>query len=64
MMNLQIVGCTHHECSLEVRERLAFSTQQVPAALSEFRRRFPDTEAVLLSTCRTLLQVFPPSTVL
>ena len=51
IMNLKIIGCTHHESSLEIRERIAFSSQQVPAALGEFRRRFPETEAVLLSTC-------------
>jgi glutamyl-tRNA reductase len=50
-LNLLIVGCTHHECPLELRERLAFSAPQVPRALTEFRRRFPEAEAVLLSTC-------------
>ncbi len=50
-MNLQIVGCSHRNSPLELRERIAFSKRQVEAALSEFRRRFPETEAVLLSTC-------------
>lgn len=50
-MNLQIVGCSHRSSSLEVRERIAFSKRQVETALTEFRRRYPETEAVLLSTC-------------
>ena len=50
-MNLQLVGCSHHHSAIEIRERLAFSPQQVRQALAELRQRFPDTEAVLLSTC-------------
>ena len=50
-MNLQIIGCSHRSSSLEVRERIAFSKRQVESALTEFRLRYPDTEAVLLSTC-------------
>ncbi len=50
-MKLQMVGCSHHNSSLEVRERLAFSTEQARQALSLLRQRFPDSEAVLLSTC-------------
>ena len=50
-MNLQIVGCSHRSSSLEIRERIAFSKRQVESALTEFRRRYPETEAVLLSTC-------------
>ncbi len=50
-MKLQMVGCSHHNASLEVRERLAFSPAQAATALGMWRHRFPDTEAVLLSTC-------------
>ncbi len=50
-MKLQMVGCSHHNASLEVRERLAFSPAQAATALDMWRNRFPDTEAVLLSTC-------------
>ena len=50
-MNLQIVGCSHRNSSLEIREKIAFSKRQVESALHEFRRRYPETEAVLLSTC-------------
>ncbi|MGO8748315.1 MAG: glutamyl-tRNA reductase [Thermoguttaceae bacterium] len=50
-MNVQVVGCSYHGTSLGVRERLAFSSEQARRALVEFRRRFAQTEAVLLSTC-------------
>jgi glutamyl-tRNA reductase len=50
-MKLQMVGCSHHCSSVEVRERLAFTPEQTRDALVCFRQRFPQTEAVLLSTC-------------
>jgi glutamyl-tRNA reductase len=50
-MKLQVVGCSHHSAPMEVRERLAFSDEQARDALLQFRRRFPESEAVLLSTC-------------
>jgi glutamyl-tRNA reductase len=50
-MKLQMIGCSHHNSSLAVRERLAFSPVQVGLALDGLRERFPRTEAVLLSTC-------------
>jgi glutamyl-tRNA reductase len=50
-MKLQLVGCSHHTAPIEVRERIAFSREQVPEALGRLRERFPQTEAVLLSTC-------------
>jgi glutamyl-tRNA reductase len=50
-MKLHLLGCSHHSSPIEVRERIAFDRAQVPRALSGLRDRFPDTEAVLLSTC-------------
>lgn len=50
-MKLQMVGCSYHTSSLEVRERLAFTPAQVRAALEAFRTKFGETEAVVLSTC-------------
>lgn len=50
-MNLQIVGCSHHHSNLAVREKLAFAPDQVKPFLDLFYQRFPDSEAVLLSTC-------------
>ncbi len=50
-MNLQIIGCSHHASSVSVREKLAFTEQQVKPFLQTFYQRFPYSEAVLLSTC-------------
>lgn len=50
-MKVQVVGCSHHEANVATRERLAFSPVQAAEALDRFRDRFPETEAVLLSTC-------------
>lgn len=50
-MKVQIVGCSHHTAPLELRQRLAFAPNQVQAALDGLRDRFPQSEAVLLSTC-------------
>lgn len=50
-MKLQMVGCSHHNSSVEVRERLAFSPDEARSALELLREQFPDSEAVLLSTC-------------
>jgi len=48
---LQVVGCSHHNTAIEVREKLAFSPEQTREALDRWRRVFPQMEAVLLSTC-------------
>jgi len=50
-MNFQVVGCSHHKTAISLRERLAFSSEQMRTALGKFKEQFPDTEAVLLSTC-------------
>lgn len=50
-MKLQVIGCSHHSSEIETRERLAFSPEQTRQALSLLRQRYPDAEAVLLSTC-------------
>jgi len=50
-MNVQVVGCSHHTSKIEIRERLAFTAEQAHHALDHWRRRFPETEMVLLSTC-------------
>src|SRR5206468_4708100 len=51
IVNLRMVGCSHHTAAVEVREKLAFSREQAAEALSRFRSRYPEAEAVLLSTC-------------
>ena len=50
-MKVQMIGCSHHNSSVETRERLAFDRQQSRRALAQLRQRFPESEAVLLSTC-------------
>src|SRR3954451_17026443 len=50
-MNLRMVGCSHHTASVELREKLAFNRDQAAEALARFRSRYPQAEAVLLSTC-------------
>jgi glutamyl-tRNA reductase len=50
-MKLQMIGCSHHTASLEIRERLAFDKIQAAHALQRLRERYPGAEAVLLSTC-------------
>lgn len=50
-MNVQVLGCSHHNAPLAVREQLAFNSEQVCSALRDLRKEFPGVEAVLLSTC-------------
>lgn len=50
-MKLLMIGCSHHDTPVEIRERLAFSHAQARDALDRFRIAYPDAEAVLLSTC-------------
>jgi glutamyl-tRNA reductase len=51
MYRLLLLGLNHTTAPLEVRERLAFNAAQAREAVAAFPRRFPGTEAVLLSTC-------------
>ncbi len=50
-MNLQIIGCSHHDSNVSIREQLVFTEKQVGPFLDGFYQRFPKSEAVLLSTC-------------
>ncbi|REJ84556.1 MAG: glutamyl-tRNA reductase [Planctomycetota bacterium] len=51
-MNVQVVYCNHQTADLAVRERLAFSSEDIVLrAYDELRNRFPDSEHVLVSTC-------------
>jgi glutamyl-tRNA reductase len=53
-MKVQMIGCSHHNSTVEQRERLGFSSRQAEEALASLRRRYPRTEAVLLSTCNRI----------
>ena len=50
-MKLQMIGCSHHNSSVAMREQLAFTPEEVNVALDQLRHRFPRVETVLLSTC-------------
>lgn len=50
-MKLHMVGLSHHNATVEARERIAFSPDEARSALGLLRERYPDSEAVLLSTC-------------
>jgi glutamyl-tRNA reductase len=46
-----LVGLSHHTAPLEVRERLAFPGQELPAVLQELQKKVQLQEAMLVSTC-------------
>ncbi len=50
-MNLHMVGCTHRNSNVDVRQRLAFGDEQASCALRQWRQKLPEAEMVLLSTC-------------
>ncbi|MCH7752906.1 MAG: glutamyl-tRNA reductase [Planctomycetes bacterium] len=50
-MNLRMVGCTHRDANLDIRQLLAFGPQEIAAALQTWQTRLPLAELVLLSTC-------------
>ncbi len=51
MTKLAVLGCSHHNAAVDLRERLAFSPAEAEEALARWRLQFPQTEAVLVSTC-------------
>ncbi|MCP4592622.1 MAG: glutamyl-tRNA reductase [bacterium] len=60
-MRIAVVGCNHHSAPVHVRERMAFGAGPASDALEDFVQRYPDSEAVLLSTCnRTELYIARP----
>lgn len=50
-MNLCMVGCSHQQAAISLRERLAFTPAQAADALAAWKQSHPEVEAVLLSTC-------------
>lgn len=50
-MKLRMIGCSHHDTPLEIREQVAFGPEQISEALAQVKERYPECEAVLLSTC-------------
>jgi len=51
MQNIIIIGLNHHTASIELRECLAFSTEEVKTALSVMQKAASIKEVILLSTC-------------
>lgn len=49
--SLFVLGCSHHETPLEVRERFTLSPERIPALLQEFRHCDELTESLVLATC-------------
>lgn len=50
-MRFVVVGCSHHSTPVELREKLAFTTDEIPAALSRLKEEGAVSEAMLVSTC-------------
>ncbi len=50
-MKIIVAGLSHKNTPIRIREKLAFNSLQIIAALSEFKNRFHESEFVLLSTC-------------
>jgi len=50
-MQLRVVGLSHRNATVAVRERLAFSPDETRTALDQLQEMFPEVESVLLSTC-------------
>ncbi|MBV8906876.1 MAG: glutamyl-tRNA reductase, partial [Acidobacteriia bacterium] len=49
-MRLALAGISHRTAPVEIREKLAFRSEQIPAALLEMQARGAK-EALILSTC-------------
>jgi len=50
-MQIILAGLNHKTAPVDIRGRLAFSSQETTDALKQLKQRYPDGEFVLLSTC-------------
>lgn len=50
-MTISLTGLSHHTCPVELRERLSFPEERLPAALLKLKQELHDGGAVILSTC-------------
>lgn len=62
-MHILVVGANHRSCPIEIRERLAFRTEQLPAAYATLRRELGFSEALILSTCNRV-EIYAGTTLL
>lgn len=46
-----MAGISHHTCPVELRERLVFTSNDLPAALRQARENLDNAAVVILSTC-------------
>jgi glutamyl-tRNA reductase len=53
-MRTLVLGCNHRSAPVEMREKLAFDGKAAPQALRMLGRKFPCSEAVLISTCNRI----------
>lgn len=53
-MQIILVGLNHKTASVDIREKLAFSADEIPEALKQLKGKFPQAEFVLLSTCNRI----------
>ncbi|MFP4143608.1 MAG: glutamyl-tRNA reductase [Phycisphaeraceae bacterium] len=61
-MRILLLGTSHRTAPVALRERLAFSAETLEAVHLELRRRWPQAECVVLSTCnRTEIYVARPT---
>jgi glutamyl-tRNA reductase len=51
LMNVVVIGLSHHSAPVELRERFAFADAKIPEALEALRESGVAEEAVILSTC-------------
>lgn len=50
-MMLMVIGCSHHKSSIDFRERISFSADQVRDFSESLYASFPNCELAILSTC-------------
>lgn len=61
-MRIVMLSISHRTASVDLRERIAIAGDKLEAALDSLRRLYPQSEAVVLSTCnRTELYVARPA---
>lgn len=50
-MTISVTGLSHHTCPVELRERLSFPEDRLPAALLQLKQDSQDGGVVILNTC-------------
>lgn len=53
-MRILVIGCNHRSAPVEVRERIAFDEPAVQRALAALKAQYPQSEAVVISTCNRM----------